>query len=155
MEQNIGVHEPNKSNVLLTELVIVILFFALTAVTAMQMFVAAHHKSEQNVMIQRASIVAQNWAEKLTGELEPGKVLMDAGFKRDLLPTAFSRWEGGNLMTMEVGEEQTMVGTLVYTKIRVYDERQYKPRGLTFQDVKPLAALAVTTYLPDEEVTAS
>jgi len=142
----------NKSNVLLTELVIVILFFSLTAVTALQLFVASHQKSEQNVMLQRASIIAQDWAERLTNELQPGKVVLSAGFKRDLLPTAFTLLEGQNIIAMEWGEDQTVVGTMVYTKIHVFDERQYTRKGLTIDDVEPLVAIDVTTYIPDKEV---
>jgi len=72
----------NKSNVLLTELVIGVLFFSLIAVTVVQMFVMAHQKGKMNAYAQRALIAAQDCAEVLSGRADLEQALFGAGYTR-------------------------------------------------------------------------
>ena len=135
----------SKSNVLLTELVIVILFFALTAATAMQLFVGSYLKSRHNALVQEASVICQNWVEQLRGVenvegflLQNGFIQMGDGF------FMFSHDED-TFVRAEVGEEPMGGGVLHYCKMNVGDSREGS---------EPLSALSIATYVPSEEVTS-
>lgn len=134
-------YESGKSNVLLTELVIVILFFALTAVTAMQLFVAAHHKSADNIELQNASIAAQNWAERLYGESDPAQILQAEGFEQTQ-EGMFTKTDSVHRFVMEIGREELKAGDMVYTMIRVYASGGSSDQAIT--------TLCSATYLPSE-----
>ena len=138
----------NKSNVLLTELVIVVLFFSLIAVTVAQMFVMAHQKGRLNAHTQRALIAAQDWAEVLSGQADPERALLDAGFEKGE-DGAYQQTADDGALRVEVRiepEEMTPAGRLVSGEIRVvYLKDASDPSPV-------LATLPVSGYIPAEEV---
>ncbi len=137
--------QPSKSNVLLTELVIVILFFALTAATAMQLFVGSHLKSRHNTMVSEASVLCQDWAEQLRGEHDMPAYLAAHGFELQE-DGSYRLKHDRQTLHAELGQERMAAGTLGYCNFSVTDERQ------TEADAAPLCALSVAAYAPDEEV---
>lgn len=139
----------SKNDVLLTELIIVVLVFSLVAVTVVQMFVAAHQKSALSGRTELALIVAQDWAERLSGEQDPAAVLLAAGFAR----------EGGDAYILERPED----GLIVKASMR--PEAQSEAGRLLSADLSvwesgagaeaardPLVSLPVSSYIPREEV---
>lgn len=147
---HLSVAEANKSNVLLTELVIVILFFALTAATAMQMFVGAHQKSRMNVLTNRALIIAQDWAELLIGDSDPEAQILAAGFAQDASDSAMylkPADDRGDSVKMTVSREATGAGELVSVMVSVYNREQ--PRRDDGEPEGPLAAIPIVSYFPE------
>jgi len=141
----------NKSNVLLTELVIVVLFFSLIAMTVVQMFVMAHQKGKLNAHTQRALIAAQDAAELLSGRADLEQALLEAGFERDE-DGAYQQMAGDGAFRVEARlapEEATATGRLVGAEIRVIYTRDAKA---TSDSPTVLAALPARSYIPAEEV---
>jgi hypothetical protein len=139
----------SRSNVLLTELTIVVLFFSLIAVVVVQMFVAAHRQSGQDERLQRALIVAQNWAEQLSGRAEPAGALQEAGFAADA-EGVYAMEDGGFFVEAELRpEEASPAGRLIGAEIRVF-ARGAADAGAA--DADALVALPVLSYIPAEEV---
>jgi len=136
----------NKGNVLLTELVIVVLFFSLIAVTVVQMFVMSHQKSQINTYTQRALIAAQDWAEVLSGQPDPEQVLLGAGFEKDPDGTYQQMAEGGALRIEAriAPEEQTAMGRLVGAEIRVVYTKDVRDPTMV------LATLPISSYIPTD-----
>ena len=136
--------DQNKSNVLLTELVIVVLFFSLIAVTVVQMFVLSHQKGKLNTYAQRALIAAQDCAEALSGQPDPERALLDAGYARSEDGSYQQTVEDGALRVEArvAPEERTSAGRLVGTEIRVvYTKDARNPDTV-------LAALPTSSYIP-------
>ena len=69
-----------KGNTLLIELIIVLLFFALSQTVVVSMFAAAHDKAEHSVMLSSALTFSESVAERLTLEDDPDAALQEAGF---------------------------------------------------------------------------
>jgi len=138
--------EQSKSSVLLTELIIVMLFFALIAVTVVQMFVMSNQKGRINAYTQRALIAAQDWAEALSGQPDPDQALIDAGFvpSRDG-SGSYQRLAEGDALRIEVRvapAEQTAAGRLVGAEIRVVYTKDVRDPN------RVLATLPVSSYIP-------
>lgn len=137
----------NKSNVLLTELVIVVLFFSLIAVTLVQMFVMSHQKGQINTYTQRALIAAQDWAEALSGQPDPAQALLDAGFDQSEDGTYRQPMEDGALRVEArvTPEERTAMGRLVGAEIRVVYTKDVRDPDMV------LATLPTSSYIPSNE----
>lgn len=136
-------HEQSKSNVILTELVIVILFFALTAATAMQLFVGSHLKSRHNARVQEAIILCQDWVEQLQGQRDMGAFLESNAF----VPAGdgvYTLGHGHLTLRAEVGQENTAVGKLNFCNLSATEANK--------DAAQPLFELPVAAYAPDEEV---
>ena len=137
----------SKNDVLLTELIIVILVFSLVAVTVVQMFVAAHRTSARSGQLESALIVAQDWAERLSGAQNPDVLLLDAGFEPADGAYVLARDEGG--LTVAVGmqpENRSGAGRLLSATVSVFDSA-----GREAGD-DPLVSLPALCYIPSEEV---
>ena len=136
--------QASKSNVLLTELVIVILFFALTAATAMQLFVGSYLKSRNNALVQEATVICQNWVEQLRGVSDVEGYLIENGFTRADDGRLTFIHDEDTVVRAEAGQEALNGGMLYYCKMDV---------GEAKEGVAPYSALSVATYVPNEEVT--
>jgi len=136
----------NKGNVLLTELVIVVLFFSLIAVTVAQMFVMSHQKGKINAYTQRALIAAQDWAEALSGQPDPEQALLAAGFVQESDGSYQQTAEDGALRVEAriAPEEQTATGRLVGAEIRVVYTKDVRDPGMV------LASLPMSSYIPTD-----
>lgn len=69
-----------RGNLLLTELVIVILFFALSATVIVRLFMAAYAVSSRSEYTSTAVMETGNWAERLYAADDMEKLLLDEGF---------------------------------------------------------------------------
>ena len=72
----------NRSNALLVELMIVILFFMLSATILLQVFAASTNQSRNADITTRALTGAQNTADRLYAAPDAQKALGDMGFER-------------------------------------------------------------------------
>ncbi len=70
-----------KPNSLLIELVIVLLFFSLSAVVILEVFVAAHDKSVGSVVGSEGTFMAEDLAERFyASSMDPEAFLLEEGF---------------------------------------------------------------------------
>lgn len=126
-----------KGNTLLIELIIVLLFFALSQTVVVSMFAAAHEKAERSSILSSALVYTEGVAERLSIEESPDTALTDMGFA------------GGD-------------GIYVYANSEGYDvtvtvDREDKPAGemlcitvTASKDGEELVSLPVQQYLPKE-----
>lgn len=145
----------HKNNVLLTELIIVALFFSLIAVTVVQMFVAAHRRGADAALEQQAQIVAQDWAERLSGQNDPGAVLLAAGFEQHA-ERAYRMTRAEDTFHIEVTFDQpesSEAGQLISADLKVFDKKALRAEGKAAADpVPPLVELPVASYISAEGV---
>ena len=85
--------EGGRANALLVELLLVILFFMLSATTIVELFAGAKHKTVQARATSEAIMEAQNIADDLYGADDPDAVLKELGFS-----------EGDGVWTLEKTE---------------------------------------------------
>ena len=89
----------NKNKVLLMEIVVVLLFFSISAVTTLQLFARASSVARQSSLNARALIRCEDWAERLMAADDPSQALSEtegwenierapAGFSAELPMTA-------------------------------------------------------------------
>lgn len=128
--------EGRRANALLVELLLVILFFMLSATTIVELFAGAKHKTVQARATSEAIMEAQNIADDLYGADDPDAVLKELGFS-----------EGDGIWTLEETE---------YT-LTVLQKEEETEAGIlhTFTvsatgDGKDLFSLPSTRYLPKE-----
>lgn len=69
-----------RGNLLLTELVIVILFFALSATVIIRLFISAYAVSDKSEYISAAVMETGNWAERLRAVDDMEALLLAEGF---------------------------------------------------------------------------
>jgi len=69
-----------KGNMLLIELVIVILFFALSQVVIVQVFAQTHKKNLDTARLNKSMVFAANILERLCNEKNPDGALLREGF---------------------------------------------------------------------------
>lgn len=140
----------NKSNVLLTELVIAVLFFSLIAVTVVQMFVGARQRSQASARQQQAMILAQDCVESLVGEADPAAALLAAGFA-ETNDRQYTLLAGNNQFRVCVAQQEAAVspaGKLLRAEVAVYAAADWPPE-LTVPAKEPLAVLPLANYIPD------
>ena len=135
-----------KSSLILVELFVTLLFFAVTAMITVQLFVAANRRSTANLQEQHALIIAQDWVELLGGEEEPAVFLMHEGFAQEE-DARFVRSAGAEelMIIADIEEGQhSRAGQLVSVKISVCASSENPgERG------EVLAALPCISYIPD------
>ena len=73
----------NRSNALLVELLIVVMFFMLSATMLLQVFAKARSQSDRAGIITHALLDAQNVAERLSASQEPEQALKGMGFTQE------------------------------------------------------------------------
>ena len=123
----------NRSNALLVELLIVIMFFMLSATFLMQVFSAARNQGEQADAYNRALVDAQNLAEQLYAAEDPEDQLGRLGFASD---DGIWQMESDGLVTeVTLSEEAGNHGMLRQDSVTVY------------QDGKELITLPVAKYV--------
>ncbi len=100
----------NRSNALLVELLIVVMFFMLSAAVLMQVFAKARSQSMAAGQISSAIQQAQNTAEVLWAAAEPREELTAMGFAEQ--DGAWTLEKDGYTLTVTGQEEQTSSGVL-------------------------------------------
>ena len=110
----------NRSNALLVELLIVVLFFMLASTVLLQVFATARNMSEKSAWITQALTDAQNVAERLYAADAPEAELTHMGF--DLRGDTWVL-EGESYATeVALSTEETAAGLLRRQEVRVVRE---------------------------------
>lgn len=102
--------ETNRMNTLLVELLIVILFFMLSATTIIELFGTARLRSVHAMAQNEATLQAENLAERLYDEEDPAAWLEENGFTRE-----GDRWiheEENYRLEATISQEEQEAGTL-------------------------------------------
>ncbi len=134
-------NKAGKPNSLLIELVIVLLFFSLSAVVILQLFVAAHDKSVDSAVGTEATLMAEDIAERFrAGGLEPGVFLAGDGWTEAAGAYTRQAEASGHAvrLTADVAREVTPAGSLDTITLTVYD------------DDSVVVSLPVVRYSPGE-----
>ncbi|MDO4355566.1 MAG: type II secretion system protein [Clostridia bacterium] len=113
-----------KSGPILMELIVVILFFALSASVILQIFAAAYGQSERTHRLDRALAAVQDWAEQLAEESQMKERLLSDGWQEQ--PDGSVQWttEDGVLLTAVFSQEQTDAGALYGARIVASDREE-------------------------------
>ena len=130
----------SRSNALLVELLIVVLFFMISATVLMQIFSAARMQGEKSGWLSQASSDAQNLAEKLSASQYPKSVLSDLGFvPADENETQWKLEGDGFLTEVTYAEESLEYGLLLRQQITVYKngELMIELPVAQYQEVQP------------------
>ena len=130
-----------KTNTLLMELIIVILFFSLSAVITLQLFVTAHEQSTLSHDKTMALLKAQNVVEEIQAdesdtlsgfiELEEDRYIIC--YNEDWEPSGET---GSYELSVQVGRKPSEYGTMMELDVRVH------------KDDKELCGLQTSRYLP-------
>lgn len=93
-----------KLNAFLVELIIVILFFALSCAVVVQLFASAHQSEELSNRKSRAMLQAQQWAEQVQASSSPDDVIQ--------VFSAFEQEEAGGAVRLSAvfGEDWNVAG---------------------------------------------
>ena len=126
----------HRGNALLVELLFVILFFMLAAMTLTELFGEAKHKTLQARATNVAVMEAENIADDLYAAADPEAKLRELGFEENGEGWMLNR--DGYTLTVTEKNEETEAGTLRIFTIDAYG------------DGKDLFSLPSTRYLPKE-----
>ena len=132
----------NRSNVLLVEILIAVLFFMLSATVLVQVFAAARNMTVRAGVETQALAEAQNVAEALYAADDPEAALEAMQFK--LYHGAWSRSDGDITLYVESEENPTDAGAIWSGTVRAF----YHSRNLNLarQEDDELFALPCARY---------
>ncbi len=127
----------NRSNALLVELLIVVLFFMLASTVLLQVFVKARNMSEKSGWITRALTEAQNVSERLAASDDPEAALADLGFAPQ--GDAWVLAEDGFVTEVVLSAEDRAAGKMRRQEVRVLKdgEELLSLPGARYQEVGP------------------
>ena len=108
----------NRSNVLLVEILIAVLFFMLSATVLVQVFATARNLTAKAGVETRALAEAQNVAEALYAADDPEAALEAMAF--DSAHGVWTRSDGDYTLYVEGGEEDTDAGVLWQGSVRAF-----------------------------------
>lgn len=129
-----------KPNSMLIELVIVILFFAISAGIILQLFMAAHERSSQSTFDTTALLLAEDLAARFqTSDLPADDFIQAEGFAQEPDGAKKTFTHGAQTVRMALSGEskQTGAGTLDAWMLDVYDGER-----LAF-------SLPISRYIPE------
>lgn len=146
-----------RSNVMLAELVIVVLFFSLISVIVTQMFVATTQKSQGNERTQQALMLAQDTAELLSMQEDKvaAALLLREGFAALSEDGTYEKTleDGRFRIFVAYGPQETAdAGQLYRGRVVVYDPKHPAAQG-DASAAPVLVELPLASYLPLEEVS--
>lgn len=131
-----------KSNVMLMELIIVILFFSIATTITLQVFVLAHQRSNESLRMTYALNEAQDWAEQLSASRNPEALLQETGWKGGEGAYELKSLDDKYTLVLNTSKEQTAAGEMLTARIEVYDDVP--------ADRPLLVSLSVKHYLPGD-----
>ena len=105
----------NQLNTLLVEIMIAVLFFALSSTVVLETFVVTRNQSRLAGVYNEALMEAQNIADKLYSSDDVEKTLTESGFTRDGGVWVFT--EEVYDLRVTVVEENTAAGTLMCAEV--------------------------------------
>lgn len=132
-----------KPNAMLIELVIVILFFSLSAGIILQLFVAAHDRTTSSTVDTAALLIAEDFAERFAASDLPADVyLAEAGFvlEEDLYTRQTE--SNGRTLTINATSETTATEAGLLDRLQV----------TVLDGSREAVSLPVSRYLPREDV---
>ena len=112
----------NRMNALLVEILIAVLFFALSATVILETFVAAHVQSERAGARSGAMADVQNWAGQVYAAEDVPALLSAAGFAEteNIWTLGCEDYD----LTVALTEEPTAAGTLLTAEIQAADAEE-------------------------------
>lgn len=113
----------NRSNVLLVEILIAVLFFMLSATVLVRVFVTARNLTVRAGVETLALAEAQNVAEAIYASEDPGATLEAMDFK--LYHGAWSRTDGDYTLYVEGGEKAADAGVIWSGTVRAFYRNRY------------------------------
>ena len=108
----------NRSNALLVELLVVILFFMLASTILLRVFSASRRQSDKAEIMTRALAEAQNVAERLYAEEEADGALIELGFEK--AGEIWQRTNGEYTVKVSIESREESAGTLFEQAVSVY-----------------------------------
>lgn len=126
----------NHLNALLVEIMMAVLFFALSAVVILELFTAAHTKSTEARLSGEVLNRVRNLTERLCAADDPEALLESEGFN-----TADALWRmdaGGYVLTVDMDFEETEAGAMMRAEVAAA------------QDGADLVRLPCARYIPGE-----
>ncbi len=113
----------NRSNALLVELLIVVLFFMLSAIVLLQVFSKARNLDDRAEALADATAMAQDIADRLSAAEDPEAALAAMGFAAaatGVRPVTWFLERDGLRFTVVTGEEPQPAGALLRCTVTVY-----------------------------------
>ena len=107
----------HRSNALLVELLIVVMFFMLASTVLIQLFGAARNQSARAGLIARVTEEAQNVADRLYVAADPEEVLAALGFSGT--DELWTKEDADSRTEVLLGEEEEEQGVLRRQEVRV------------------------------------
>lgn len=108
----------SQGSMLLIELLIVILFFSLSATVILRLFLYAHNTTNQSGLVNEAILEAENWAERLYAADDREQMLSDMGFTEQDDAMVYET-ESGLFVEISMEEIITDQGLLINSEISV------------------------------------
>lgn len=128
-----------KGNTLLIELIIVLLFFALSQTVVVSMFAASHEKAERSSLLSASLMFSESLAERLSTEEKPDAALLEMGFAGGEGEYAYTDSRGFDV-EVSMRREEKPAGEMLYITITASGNGE------------ELVTLPVQQYLPKEVV---
>ncbi len=107
----------SRSNALLVELLIVVLFFMLASTVLLQVFATARNQSARAELLAEAATQAQNVAEELYAAAEPDQALAGMGFAQQ--DGLWTREGKGFTTAVTLSREETAAGVMHRQQVQV------------------------------------
>lgn len=126
-----------KGNALLIELIIVLLFFALSQTVVVSMFASSHEKAEKSSTLSAALLYSENISEQLSREAQPDTALQEMGFAGEDGLYFYSDAAGFDVQVSITRTEKPMGEMLCITVTALHEGEE-------------LLSLPVQNYLPKE-----
>lgn len=112
----------NRSNVLLVEILIAVLFFMLSATVLIQVFASSRNMTVKAGVQTKALAQAQNVADLLVASADPASALGDAGFLS--AHGVWTRDDGEYTLYVEGGMTETEAGELWEGSVRAFQKKR-------------------------------
>jgi type II secretory pathway pseudopilin PulG len=135
----------SKPNLVLTEILIVTVFFALSSAVILKVFTASYQRAQVSREKTRALTIAQDVLERLSASMQaPDEYLLEQGWVRGSEAGSFERPpdELGYLALASVGSSQQPGGALYQVELTVWR----KTAGS--DDAHSVLSLTTALYLP-------
>lgn len=135
--------ERTPRNLLLIELIIVIFFFALSAVITLQAFVYAYEDTRLSRQYTQALAIAQDWAEQLYAAADPAALLQQADWQPMPEGDGYATEQDGFHLSAALEQEQQEAGMIRRVRVTIL------PLDRHGAQEDPLVSIPVARYVPD------
>jgi len=133
-----------RKNVLLIELIIVILFFAISAAITLQVYSHAYVRGQESAMLTQALVLAQDWADRIALSDDPEAMLEQSEWAKDGEGYRLEA-QGDLTMTLTTARYALPSGEISRVEISVYGVADEEEEG---GEDPLILTLPVESYLP-------